>query len=74
MFVFPRHLEGHGYLIEGTVTLAKDIINKYIPYKYWVSCGEGEYEFIYKNSASSSYVNRCLYIRSYLVSNGGELF
>ncbi|KGL94781.1 E3 ubiquitin-protein ligase RNF213, partial [Charadrius vociferus] len=68
--ICTKHLEEHGYLIEGTVTLAKGIINKYIPYKYWVSCGEGEYEFIYKNSESSNHVNRCLFIRDSLVSNG----
>ncbi|KAM6377190.1 E3 ubiquitin-protein ligase RNF213 [Pluvialis apricaria] len=65
-----KHLEQHGYLIEGTVTLAKENMNKYIPYKYWVSCGEGEYEFIYKNAILSNHVNRCLFIRDSLVSNG----
>ena len=72
--MFPRHLGEHGYLIEGAVTLAKENINKDIPYKYWVTCGEGEYEFIYKRSVSSHHVNRCLLIRGYLLNNGGELF
>uniref|UniRef100_A0A663EII0 RING-type E3 ubiquitin transferase n=1 Tax=Aquila chrysaetos chrysaetos TaxID=223781 RepID=A0A663EII0_AQUCH len=65
-----KYLGEHGYLIEGTVTLAKEHINKYIPYKYWVTCGEGDYEFIYKHSVSSSYVNRCLFIRGNFLNNG----
>lgn len=72
--MFPRYLGEHGYLIEGTVTLAKEHINKCIPYKYWVTCGEGDYEFIYKHSVSSMYVNRCLLIRGDILNNGGELF
>ncbi|KFQ30086.1 E3 ubiquitin-protein ligase RNF213, partial [Mesitornis unicolor] len=65
-----KHLEEHGYLIEGTVTLAKDNMNKYIPYKYWVVCEQGKYEFIYRQPVTSSYVNRCLLIKSDLLSNG----
>ncbi|KFO76313.1 E3 ubiquitin-protein ligase RNF213, partial [Cuculus canorus] len=61
-----KHLGQHGYLIEGTVTLAKQNLNKNIAYKYWV---EGQYEFIYKNSLSSGYVNRCLLIKSHLLNN-----
>ncbi|KAM6344814.1 E3 ubiquitin-protein ligase RNF213 isoform 2-T4 [Alca torda] len=59
----------HGYLIEGTVTLAKENMNKPIPYKYWVA-SEKEYEFIYKNSLFNNHVNRCLFINSRLLSNG----
>ncbi|XP_041331790.1 E3 ubiquitin-protein ligase RNF213-like, partial [Pyrgilauda ruficollis] len=65
-----RHLEEHGYLIEGAVTLSRKILDKYIPYKYWVTCGKGEYEFIYKNSVSHKSVNRCLLINSGLLQNG----
>lgn len=72
--MFPRDLGQHGYLIEGTVTLAKENMNKYIPYKYWVTRGEGDYEFIYKDSVSNNHVNRCLQIRGNLLNNGGELF
>jgi len=72
--VFPRRLEGHGYLIEGNVTLAKESVNKPIPYKYWVTCSGGKYEFIYKRSVSSNHVNRCLFIEGDLLSSGGELF
>ncbi|XP_058708338.1 E3 ubiquitin-protein ligase RNF213 isoform X2 [Poecile atricapillus] len=64
-----RHLGEHGYLIEGAVTLTKEIVDKYIPYKYWVTCGKGEYEFIYK-TAQSNYVNRCLLIKKTLLNNG----
>uniref|UniRef100_A0A8C3GM39 RING-type E3 ubiquitin transferase n=1 Tax=Cairina moschata TaxID=8855 RepID=A0A8C3GM39_CAIMO len=65
-----KQLGEHGYLIEGCVALAKESMNKCIPYKYWVSCGEGQYEFIYKNSAPNNFVNRCLYINSTLISDG----
>ncbi|XP_061232976.1 E3 ubiquitin-protein ligase RNF213 isoform X3 [Neopsephotus bourkii] len=65
-----KHLGVHGYLIEGTVTLAKENLNKSIPYKYWVGCGEGEYEFIYKRSVGNHHVNRHLLIRSELLSGG----
>lgn len=70
--MFLRQLGEHGYLIEGTATLAKENINKVIPYKYWVSCGQGSYEFIYKDPVSSKYVNRCLYIRGDLLNSRGE--
>ncbi|KFW75109.1 E3 ubiquitin-protein ligase RNF213, partial [Phalacrocorax carbo] len=65
-----KHLEEHGYLIEGTVTLAKANVDKYIPYKYCVIHGEEEYEYIYKYPVSSNYVNRCLFIKSTLLNNG----
>uniref|UniRef100_A0A8C3MIP0 RING-type E3 ubiquitin transferase n=1 Tax=Geospiza parvula TaxID=87175 RepID=A0A8C3MIP0_GEOPR len=65
-----RNLREHGYLIEGTVTLSRKILDEYIPYKYWVSCGKGEYEFIYKNSESNQHVNRCLLINRALLNNG----
>lgn len=73
MFVFPRHLGEHGYLIEGTVTLTKEILDKHIPYKYCVTSGKEDYEFIYKNPESSDPVNRCLMIKKLLLNNGGEL-
>lgn len=65
-----RHLGEHGYLIEGAVTLTKEILDKYIPYKYWVTCGKGDYEFIYKSPVSSDPVNRCLLIKKTLLNNG----
>lgn len=73
VFVFPRHLGEHGYLIEGAVTLSKEILDKYIPYKYWVTCGKGDYEFIYKTPESSEPVNRCLLVKKALLKDGGEL-
>ncbi|KAM3660653.1 E3 ubiquitin-protein ligase RNF213 [Ammospiza maritima maritima] len=65
-----RNLGEHGYLIEGAVTLSREILDKYIPYKYWVSCGKGDYEFIYKKSESNQHVNRCLLIYRDLLNNG----
>uniref|UniRef100_A0A8B9ZNF4 RING-type E3 ubiquitin transferase n=1 Tax=Anas zonorhyncha TaxID=75864 RepID=A0A8B9ZNF4_9AVES len=65
-----KQLGEHGYLIEGCVALAKESMNKCIPYKYWVSCGEEHYEFIYKDPEPNNFVNRCLYINSALISNG----
>ncbi|KAM3672048.1 LOW QUALITY PROTEIN: E3 ubiquitin-protein ligase RNF213-like [Ammospiza maritima maritima] len=65
-----RPLEKHGYLIEGSVTLSREILDEYIPYKYWVTCGEGEYELIYKKSVSNNPVNRCLLINSGFLKNG----
>ncbi|XP_074703437.1 E3 ubiquitin-protein ligase RNF213 isoform X1 [Strix aluco] len=65
--ICTKGLEEHGYLIEGTVVLAKENIDKHIPYKYWVACGEGEYEFIYKSS--NNYVNRCLLIKGNVLNN-----
>ncbi|KAF4797459.1 E3 ubiquitin-protein ligase RNF213 [Turdus rufiventris] len=65
-----RYLGEHGYLIEGAVTLTQDIVDKCIPYKYWVSSGKGEYEFIYKKQESKEPVNRCLLIKKALLNNG----
>ncbi|XP_068769747.1 E3 ubiquitin-protein ligase RNF213 isoform X2 [Struthio camelus] len=64
------HLAEHGYLIDGCVTLAKENMDKCIPYKYWVACGKGKYEFIYKPSVTNNFVNRCLIIRSNLINTG----
>ncbi|XP_068888584.1 E3 ubiquitin-protein ligase RNF213 isoform X3 [Aphelocoma coerulescens] len=65
-----RHLGEHGYLIEGAVTLTKEVLDEYIPYKYWVTSGKGDYEFIYKNPESCNPVNRCLLIKRSLLNNG----
>uniref|UniRef100_A0A8C3ET01 RING-type E3 ubiquitin transferase n=1 Tax=Corvus moneduloides TaxID=1196302 RepID=A0A8C3ET01_CORMO len=65
-----RHLGEHGYLIEGAVTLTKEILDEYIPYKYWVTSGKGDYEFIYKKPESCHPVNRCLMIKRSLLNNG----
>lgn len=73
VFVLFRHLNEHGYLIEGYTMLPMKNVDKHIPYKYWVSCGEGEFEVIYKKE-TVDIVNRCLYVNSEFVNNGGELF
>lgn len=73
VFVFPRDLGVHGYLIEGAVTLPKEILDECIPYKYWVACDKGQYEFIYKTPKPHEHVNRCLFIRRSFLNNGGEL-
>ncbi|XP_064006836.1 E3 ubiquitin-protein ligase RNF213 [Pogoniulus pusillus] len=65
-----KDLGRHGYLIDGTVTLSKDVIDRKIPYKYWVSCDKGKFELIYKDSEKPPYVNRCLFIRGCLLNNG----
>ncbi|XP_064532292.1 E3 ubiquitin-protein ligase RNF213 isoform X2 [Pseudopipra pipra] len=64
-----KNLGEHGYLIEGTVTLTKEILDKCIPYKYWVTCDNGQYEFIYKPPVDK-HVNRCLLIKSIWLNNG----
>lgn len=73
VFVLFRRLDVHGYLIEGYAILPIENVDKFIPYKYWISSGEGEYEFIYKKQAVDI-VNRCLYVSSNLINNRGELF
>uniref|UniRef100_A0A803XU37 RING-type E3 ubiquitin transferase n=1 Tax=Meleagris gallopavo TaxID=9103 RepID=A0A803XU37_MELGA len=64
-----KHLNEHGYLIEGYTMLPMKNVDKHIPYKYWVSCGEGEFEVIYKKE-TVDIVNRCLYVNSEFVNNG----
>uniref|UniRef100_A0A669PUC8 RING-type E3 ubiquitin transferase n=2 Tax=Phasianus colchicus TaxID=9054 RepID=A0A669PUC8_PHACC len=64
-----KHLNEHGYLIEGYTVLPMKNVNKHIPYKYWISCGKGEFEVIYRKQ-TVDYVNRCLYVDHQLVSNG----
>lgn len=71
--VLFRLLNEHGYLIEGYTILPMKKVNERIPYKYWISCGEGEFEVIYKKPMVDI-VNRCLYVDRELVNNGGELF
>ncbi|XP_053146867.1 E3 ubiquitin-protein ligase RNF213-like isoform X2 [Hemicordylus capensis] len=67
-----RYLDQHGHLIEGCVTISKDNIDKWIPYKYFIVRGnkKGEYEFIYKHCPKGVHVDRCLHIQSkYLSGN-----
>ncbi|XP_077184308.1 E3 ubiquitin-protein ligase RNF213 isoform X2 [Paroedura picta] len=59
---WSKDLGQHGHLFHGWTNISKDNMNKYIPYKYYVSRGKkGEYEFIYKN-CQKGHVNRCMYI------------
>ncbi|MBN3286120.1 RN213 ligase, partial [Polyodon spathula] len=74
MFI-SRDLGIHGFLVEGQLITSKQkacLVS--IPYKY-VVCREKattlEYEYIYKFD-SSAVVNRCLFIKSQLLSEGGE--
>ncbi|XP_067319963.1 E3 ubiquitin-protein ligase RNF213 isoform X2 [Anolis sagrei] len=64
-----KDLGVHGHLIQGCVTIHKDNINRYIPYKYYIKREkDGEYEFIYKSCPKGTIVNRCLYISSAYLS------
>uniref|UniRef100_A0A8C8S421 RING-type E3 ubiquitin transferase n=1 Tax=Pelusios castaneus TaxID=367368 RepID=A0A8C8S421_9SAUR len=66
-----KDLGEHGLLIDGCVTLSKDNINKYIPYKYFISrAKKGEYEFIYKLAPDGVFVNRVLFIRPDYLHSG----
>lgn len=71
-----RDVGKHKHLIEGCVTISMDNLDKQIPYKYYVVCGEeGEYEVIPKKSPEGIHVNRCLFIQfEYLSGTGKELF
>lgn len=72
--VFNRDLVEHGHLFEGWVKIAKNNMNKPIPYKYYVLRGEeGEYEFIYKVCHEKGvHVNRCMFIQSDELSGTGK--
>uniref|UniRef100_A0A670HUU1 RING-type E3 ubiquitin transferase n=1 Tax=Podarcis muralis TaxID=64176 RepID=A0A670HUU1_PODMU len=64
-----RDIGKHGHLFKGCVTISKDNMDKQIPYKYYVVCGEkGEYEVIPKESPEGIHVNRCLFIQSKYLS------
>ncbi|MGH0119424.1 UNVERIFIED_CONTAM: hypothetical protein FKN15_024167 [Acipenser sinensis] len=74
MFI-SRDLGIHGFLVEGQLTTSKQkACAVSIPYKY-VVCREKtaalEYEYIYKFD-SAEVVNRCLFIKNQLLSEGGE--
>ncbi|XP_038597897.1 E3 ubiquitin-protein ligase RNF213 [Tachyglossus aculeatus] len=68
---FSKDLGEHGFLIEGLCTISKDQLDQSIPYKYFLVCNAAsEYEFIYKKKESFEHVNRCLFIKSSLVTAG----
>lgn len=59
--------------MEGSAVLARQHVNKAIPYKYVVVRGKNiDYEYIYKPQQSSEHVNRCLQVRAELLGSGGE--
>ncbi|XP_037593188.1 E3 ubiquitin-protein ligase RNF213 [Cebus imitator] len=70
-----RDLHHDGVLVEGSAVISKKHLDKHIPYKYVICKDEGstEYEFIYKAPQKDrEYVNRCLYIKSSLLSGSGD--
>ncbi|XP_017734795.1 PREDICTED: E3 ubiquitin-protein ligase RNF213 isoform X2 [Rhinopithecus bieti] len=68
-----RDLHHDGVLVEGSVVISKEYLNKYIPYKYVICNNKGpaEFEFIYKRQQKEGeHVNRCLFIKSSLLGSG----
>lgn len=68
-----RDLHNDGSLIEGSMVISRQHLDRAIPYKYFVYCdkGSGEYEFIYKRQKTEP-VNRCLHVKSKLLGSGGK--
>ncbi|XP_056144422.1 E3 ubiquitin-protein ligase rnf213-alpha [Lampris incognitus] len=67
----------HGYLVEGSLTTTKaKALTISIPYKYVVYKYKKQkytYEYIYKlDSVDSSKTNRCLFVKSHLLSAEGD--
>ncbi|KAM6905305.1 E3 ubiquitin-protein ligase rnf213-alpha-like [Xenentodon cancila] len=71
-----RDLGEHGYLVEGSLTTSKkDTESVSIPYKYAVYKGKKEkyeYEYIYKINYSKHPTNRCLFVKSHLITKDGD--
>ncbi|KAM9843458.1 E3 ubiquitin-protein ligase rnf213-alpha-like [Aulostomus maculatus] len=71
-----RDLEEHGFLVEGSLTTKKsDTVSVSIPYKYVVykkNKEKYEYEFIYKMDSKEHPTNRCLFVKSHLVTEDGD--
>lgn len=69
-----RDLGEVGYLVEGSLLISRQHLDKAIPYKYFIYCeqGDNQYEFIYKKQQKNGHVNRCLIVKSDLVGSGGE--
>uniref|UniRef100_A0A673VMB2 E3 ubiquitin-protein ligase RNF213 n=1 Tax=Suricata suricatta TaxID=37032 RepID=A0A673VMB2_SURSU len=68
-----QDLQENGSLVEGSATLARQHLDKPIPYKYVLLRGKGqvEYEFIYKRQQKEGeFVNRCLHVRPELLGSG----
>uniref|UniRef100_A0A4X1UID3 E3 ubiquitin-protein ligase RNF213 n=1 Tax=Sus scrofa TaxID=9823 RepID=A0A4X1UID3_PIG len=70
---YTRDLHELGSLVEGSAVIARQHLDKPIPYKYVLQKGKGavEYEFIYKpQQKESEPVNRCLQVKSSLLGSG----
>ncbi|XP_062071742.1 E3 ubiquitin-protein ligase RNF213 isoform X3 [Lepus europaeus] len=70
---YTRDLHENGSLIEGSLVISRQHLDKAIPYKYVVyrDKGTAEYEFIYKQQQKEGeHVNRCLCVKSTLVGSG----
>ncbi|XP_044530479.1 E3 ubiquitin-protein ligase RNF213 [Gracilinanus agilis] len=67
-----KNLSGHGFLIEGSMMISKDKMQKSIPYKYFIIHDSiQEYEFIYKIPCKTGqHVNRCLFIKDSALTSG----
>ncbi|XP_061567178.1 E3 ubiquitin-protein ligase rnf213-alpha [Cololabis saira] len=71
-----RDLGEHGYLVEGRMTTSKnETVSESIPYKYVVykdKKHEYIYEYIYKINNSQHPTNRCLFVKSHLITKDGD--
>ncbi|XP_041853322.1 E3 ubiquitin-protein ligase rnf213-alpha isoform X2 [Melanotaenia boesemani] len=71
-----RDLGEHGFLVEGSLTTSKNEVQSVsIPYKYVVyksKKDDHEYEYIYKLDSSKYPTNRCLFVKSKLITDDGD--
>ncbi|KAM4802762.1 E3 ubiquitin-protein ligase RNF213-like [Urocitellus parryii] len=70
---YTEDLHEYGSLIEGSIVIPRQSLDRAIPYKYVLHCGQGsnctvEYEYIYEQpQKAGEHVNRCLYVKSSLL-------
>ncbi|XP_076964711.1 E3 ubiquitin-protein ligase RNF213-like [Callospermophilus lateralis] len=70
---YTENLHEYGSLIEGSIVIPRQSLDRAIPYKYVLHCGQGsnctvEYEYIYEQpQKAGEHVNRCLYVKSSLL-------
>ncbi|ELK12270.1 RING finger protein 213 [Pteropus alecto] len=72
---YSKDLGQHGTLVEGSGIIARQHLDKPIPYKYVFSRAKGpvEYEFIYKlQKQKHEHVNRCLQVKSELLGTDAD--
>ncbi|XP_040919421.1 E3 ubiquitin-protein ligase rnf213-alpha isoform X2 [Toxotes jaculatrix] len=69
-----RDFGDHGFLVEGSLaTIKSKAVSESIPYKYIVyKKGKYEFEFIYKLDSAHKITNRCLFVKSHLLSEEGD--